>query len=60
VFGLIQKDVSSVFAFSSAAVYVIRESPAEQEGLRLNANKGFVGVILIYSHNRIVLEAMIS
>ena len=51
VFGMKQKDVSSLFVFNSAAVYVIREAPAKQEGLELNAGKSVVGVALIYSHH---------
>ena len=39
VFGLKQKDASSVFAFNSAAVYVIREALAKREGLEFNASK---------------------
>ena len=53
VFGLKQKDASSVFAFNCAAVYVIREPPAKQEGLQFNASKGVVGVALIYNQHRI-------
>ena len=60
MFGLKQKDASSVFAFNCAAVYAIRETPAKQEGLELNAGKSVVGVALIYSHHRIVLGARIA
>jgi hypothetical protein len=41
-------------------VYAIREALAKQEGLEFNANKGVVGVVLIYSHHRIVLEPRIA
>jgi hypothetical protein len=56
VFGLKQKDASSIFAFNSVSVYAI----ANQEGLEFNANKCVVGVALNYSHHRIVLEARIE
>jgi hypothetical protein len=49
VFGVKQKDASSLFALNSASVYAIREAPAKQEGLELNGSKGVVGVGLIYS-----------
>jgi hypothetical protein len=39
VFGLKQKDASSLFAFNSASVYAIKEAPAKQKGLELNASK---------------------
>jgi hypothetical protein len=55
VFGLKQKDASSVFALNSAAVYGIREAAAKQEGLEFNTTKDAVGVALIYSQHRIVL-----
>jgi len=60
VFGLKQKDPSSVFAFNSASVYVIREAPAKEEGLEFNASTIVVGVALIYSRHKIVLEARIA
>jgi hypothetical protein len=60
VFGQKQKDASSLFAFKSAAVYGIREALTKQEGLGFNANKCVVGVTLIYSHHRIVLEGRIA
>ena len=60
MFGLKQKDASSLFAFKPAPVYAIREAPAKQRGLEFNASKGVVGVALIYSHHRIVLEARIA
>jgi hypothetical protein len=60
VFGLKQKDASSLFAFYCAAVYGIREAPAKEEGLEFNVSKGAVGVTLIYCHHRIVLEARIA
>jgi len=60
VFGLKQKDVSSLFAFNSTSVYAIREAPAKQEGLEFNASEGVVGVASIYSYHRIVLEARIA
>jgi hypothetical protein len=56
VFGVKQKDASSMFAFNSASVYAIKEAPAKLEGLELSANKCVVGFALIYSHHRIVLE----
>jgi hypothetical protein len=59
VFGLKQKDASSLFAFNSASLYAIKEDPAKQEGLEFSATKGVVGVGLIFSHHRIVLEARI-
>jgi hypothetical protein len=59
VFGLKQKDGSSLFAINSASVNAIREVPAKQEGLEFNARKVVVGVTLIYSPHRIVLEARI-
>jgi hypothetical protein len=55
VFGVKQKDASTVFAFNCASLYGIWEAPAKEEGLELNASKGFVDVNLIYSHHRIVL-----
>ena len=60
VFGLKQKDASSLFAFNSASVYGIREVPAKQEGLEFNASEGVVGVALIYSYHSVVLEATIA
>ena len=60
VFGLKQKDFSSLFAFNSAALYTIKGAPAKQEGLEFNASEGVVGVALIFSHQRIVLEARIA
>jgi hypothetical protein len=45
VFGLKQKDISSLFAFNSASVYGIREAPAKQEGLEFSTGKGVVGVV---------------
>ena len=53
MFGLKQKDASSLFAFNSAAVYVITEALAKQEDLEFNAKKCVVGVALIYSYHRI-------
>jgi hypothetical protein len=50
VFGLKQKDGSSLFAFNSAVVYTIKESPAKQKGLDFKASKVVVGIVLIYSH----------
>ena len=55
VFGLKQKDASSLFAFTSPPVYAIREGPAKQEGLEFSASQCDVGVGLIYSHHRISL-----
>ena len=60
MFVLKQKDTSSLFAFNSAAVYGIKEGPAEQEGLELNASKGVVGAALIYSKHRFVVAARIA
>ena len=60
VFGLKEKDASSLFAFNSASVYGIREVPAKQEGLEFNASEGVVGVALIYSYHSVVLEATIA
>jgi len=60
VFGLKQKDASSLNAFNSASVYGIRDDPAKQEGLEFKANKCVVGVAFIYSHHRIVLEVRIA
>jgi hypothetical protein len=60
VFGLKQKDASSLFAFNSASVYGIREATAKQEGLEFNSNKCVEGVGLIYRQHRIVLEATIT
>jgi len=60
VFGLKQKEASSLFAFNSASVYAIRETPAKQEGLELNASNRVVGVALIYSQHRTVLEATVA
>ena len=60
MFGLKEKEVSSLFAFKSASVYAIRQAIANQEGLEFNANKSVLGVALIYSHNRNVLEARIA
>jgi hypothetical protein len=60
VFGLKLKDASSLFAFNSVAVYSIRHDIAKQEGLEFNVNKSVLGVALIYSHHRIVLEARIA
>jgi hypothetical protein len=54
-----QKDASSLIAFNPASVYVRKKAPEKQEGLYFNTNKGVVGVTLIYSHHRIVLEARI-
>jgi hypothetical protein len=59
VFGLKLKDVSSPFSFNSVSVYANKGAPTKQEGLEFNSRKGFVGVALIYSHHRIVLEATI-
>ena len=60
LFDVEQEDTSSLIAFNSASVYAIKEAPAKQEGLELNASKGVVGVGLIYSHHRILLEAKIA
>jgi hypothetical protein len=60
VFGLKQKDGSSLFDFNLASVYNIKEALAKQKGLEYSARKGAVGVVLICSHRRIVLEAMIG
>jgi len=60
VFGLKQKDASSLNAFNSASVYAIREAPAKEEGLEIKANKYVVGVAFIYNHHRIVLEVRIA
>jgi hypothetical protein len=38
VFGLKQKDASSLFAFNSASMYNIKEVPAKQEGLEFNVS----------------------
>jgi hypothetical protein len=59
MFGLELKDASSLFAFNSVAVYSIRHDIAKQEGLEFIANKSVLGVALIYSRHRIVLEARI-
>jgi hypothetical protein len=37
VFGLKQKDASSLFVFNSASVHAIKEAPAKPEGLEFNA-----------------------
>ena len=60
VFGLKQKDASSLFAFNCASVYAMRKAAAKQERLEFNARKGVVGDALIYSQHRIVLEVRIS
>jgi hypothetical protein len=60
VFGLKQKDASSLFAFKSAAVYGIMEALTKQESLGFNAIKCVVGVALTYCHHRIVLEGRIE
>jgi hypothetical protein len=60
VFGLKQKDSSSLFSFNYASVYAIREAAAKQEGLEFNSNRCVEGVGLIYSNHRIVLEATIA
>jgi hypothetical protein len=60
VFGLKQKDASSLFAFNSASLYANKEVPAKQKGLEFNASKDIVGVALIYSHHRIVLEGRLE
>ena len=60
VFGVKQKDASSLFALNSASLYVIREATGKQDGLELNGSKGVVGVGLIYNHHRIVLAARIA
>ena len=60
VFGLKQKDASSLFALNFASVYAFREATGKQEGLELNGSKIVVGVVLIYSHHRIVLAARIA
>jgi hypothetical protein len=60
VFGLKQKDASSLFTFKSASVYGIREVLTKQEGLGFNANKCVAGVALIQSHHRIVLDGRIA
>jgi hypothetical protein len=60
VFGLKEKDASFVFGFNSGSAYSIREVLAKEEGLEFTANKGGVGVALIYSHQRIVLETGIA
>jgi hypothetical protein len=60
LFGLEQKNSSSLFAFNSAAVYAIRDAPAKLEGLEFNATKAVVGVALVYSHHRIVLKARLA
>jgi len=60
VFGVKQKDASSLFAVNSAAVYTIKGAPAKQEGLEFDASEGVVEAALIYSHHRIVLEARIA
>ena len=60
VFGLKQKDASSLFAFSSVSMYIIRQAAAKQEGLEINGSKGVVGVVLIYSNHRFVLEDRIA
>jgi len=59
-FGLKEKEASSLFAVNSASVYAIRQAIAKQEGLEFIANKSVLGVALIYSHYRIVLEARIA
>jgi hypothetical protein len=59
LFGLKLKDASSLYAFNSVAVYGIMHDIAKQEGLEFKANKCVLGVALIYSHHRIVLEARI-
>jgi hypothetical protein len=40
-------------------VYAFKEATAKQEGLEFNATKDVLGVTLIYSHYRIVLEEKI-
>jgi hypothetical protein len=57
VFDLKQKDASSLFAFNCASVYNIKEDPAKQVRLHFYASEGVVGVALICSHHRIVLQA---
>ena len=57
MFGLKEKDAFSLFAVNSASVYAIRQAIAKQKGLEFNGNKSVLGVALIYSHYRIVLEA---
>jgi len=37
VFGLKEKDASSLFVFYSASVYATRDDPAKQEGLEFDA-----------------------
>jgi len=60
VFGVKQKEASSLFAFNSASLYAIREASTKREGLEFNASEGVVGVALIYSYHRIVMEARIA
>jgi len=60
VFGLKQKDVSSLFSFNSASVYTIREALVKEEVLEFNANKFVVCFALIYSQHRTVLEVRIA
>jgi hypothetical protein len=55
VFGLKQKDASSIFDFNFASVYVVREVVEKLVGLEFNASKCAAGVALIYSHHRIVI-----
>jgi hypothetical protein len=38
----------------------IKQAAAKQAGLEFNVNKNVVGVALIYSHHRIVLEGRIA
>ena len=56
-FDVRRKDASSLFNFKSASVYAIREVAPKQEVLEFNASKSVVGVALIYSHHKFVLEA---
>ena len=60
VFGLKQKDASSLFPFIYASVYAVREAPAKERGLELNVSKSFACFTMICSHNKIVLQAKLS
>jgi hypothetical protein len=60
VFGLKQKDTSSLFAFNSDSLYTMRWAAAKREGLEFSASKGVLRDALIYSRHRIVLEARIT
>jgi hypothetical protein len=60
VFGVKQKDASSIFAFNFDSVYGVRKATVLQEDIEFSASKSVVGIPLIYRHNKIVLEARIA